>query len=228
MQRLVKWEGLRANLTEFGPGSLLNWNGARPARSPRRPYQPVPSRRRTGSTSETTMINANLRLVVSIKGINIGVLLPRIQEGILLTRAVRLDPEKGFVTYAIWWVKQAVMRAIADQSRTIRLPVVHDQLQSLKKAARDITRRPVATQGRGVGRAVGSDLSKLRSCGGASIRRPWTRPFRVWKRFGSGTGGSGSEQGGRRHLRPRPRLTRELRLVLYSRTSTACCARSVR
>merc|ERR1712072_1479434 len=41
--------------------------------------------------------------------------------------------------YATWWVKQAVMRAIADQSRTIRLPVhVHDQLQSLKKAARDI------------------------------------------------------------------------------------------
>jgi RNA polymerase primary sigma factor len=75
------------------------------------------------------MINANLRLVVTIARdyINLGVpLLDLISEGnIGLMKAIeRFDPERGtkLSTYAIWWIKQTIKRALANQSKTIRLP----------------------------------------------------------------------------------------------------------
>ncbi len=85
---------------------------------------------RWADLARETLVRANLRLVVSVakRYTNQGVpFLDLIQEGNLgLLRAVeKFDPARGykFSTYATWWIRQAVSRAIADQSRTIRVPV---------------------------------------------------------------------------------------------------------
>jgi RNA polymerase primary sigma factor len=88
------------------------------------------------------MVLCNLRLVVFIARRYLGQGLPLhdlVQEGILgLTRAVeRFDYRRGckFSTYATWWIRQACQRAVANQSRTIRLPVhVEDRRRSLRRA----------------------------------------------------------------------------------------------
>jgi len=96
--------------------------------------------------AKAALTESNIRLVMSIakhyqyRGLQLQDLA---QEGILgLTKACeRFDPERGFrfSTYATWWIKQSIGRAVADQGRTIRLPVhIHDQLSQKRKMEKDL------------------------------------------------------------------------------------------
>lgn len=96
-------------------------------------------------TAKEALVNHNLRLVVNIakKFVGAGIPIPDlVQEGNLgLMRAVEMfDPDKGFrfSTYATWWIRQAVTRAIANDGRAIRLPVhAHEALMKYQKFVKE-------------------------------------------------------------------------------------------
>ena len=150
LNNFISEDSVRAYLKEIGSFPLL---------SQEQEIEMAKRIERGDEIAKKMMANANLRLVVSVakryvRGSNMT-LLDLIQEGnIGLLRAIdKYDYHKGykFSTYAMWWIRQAMTRAIADQSRTIRIPVhMKEQMSKITRTSRqflaDTGRDPSLTE----------------------------------------------------------------------------------
>ncbi|MDA0258930.1 MAG: RpoD/SigA family RNA polymerase sigma factor [Cyanobacteria bacterium] len=156
VQELVALEELEQELE-------MRAGGAKPdheqlAKAAQLTPQQLKKRLRSGQRAKERMVAANLRLVVSVakKYTKRNMeLLDLIQEGTIgLVRGVeKFDPTRGykFSTYAYWWIRQGITRAIAEKSRTIRLPIhITETLNKLKKGQRELSqelgRTPTVTE----------------------------------------------------------------------------------
>jgi len=157
---------VRMYLREIGRVPLLNAEeevrlAQRMERGKAERLKPAPNNRRyieDGEEAQRRLTEANLRLVVSVAKKYIGrgmSLLDLIQEGnIGLIRAVeKFDYTKGykFSTYATWWIRQAITRAIADQARTIRIPVhmvetINRLIRISRRLLQDLGREPTSEE----------------------------------------------------------------------------------
>src|SRR5690349_24476540 len=162
--------GLNRYLKEIGRMSLL---------TPEQEVELAGKIKKGNAVARERMINANLRLVVTIAHdyANLGLpLLDLISEGnIGLTKAVeRFDPNKGakLSTYAMWWIKQSIKRALANQSKTIRLPVhLVDKIAKVRRVAlqmsEELGREPTDDE---LAEEVGLSASKVSQLKTVSIR----------------------------------------------------------
>ena len=138
VQRLMELETQKKELELDNEGLAKAWDI---------PLKQIKKELREGIKAKDKMVTANLRLVVSVakKYTKRNMeLLDIIQEGTIgLVRGVeKFDPGRGykFSTYAYWWIRQGITRAIAEKSRAIRLPIhVTENLNKLKKAQRELS-----------------------------------------------------------------------------------------
>ena len=168
MEKVLEQEGLsiddpvRQYLKEIGRIPLLDFDGEKE----------LAERMLNGDeVAKMRLVESNLRLVVSIAKKYLGrgmYFLDLIQEGNLgLMKAVeKFDHTKGykFSTYATWWIRQAITRAIADQARTIRIPVhmvetIHKITKYSRQMLQELGREPTAEE---IGDKIGMSADKVR------------------------------------------------------------------